>query len=207
MYTARHNAAGRLILKGILKYSTTHYQLLSTDCGSSHKWAHTTKSNRLPTAHIPPPTHFDTPQKTNHKLLLHSSRPDLTLCTPLPNGRKHITIVELKFTKDTNHEETLCRARAQHQQLMTYLSELGHKTTLIPILLGNGGTIFNIHTFQALKNLGIPTPQIGKMCKKLHILALHHLHSIVSLRRQLESSPGPNKRMGSSLKRPSKRRG
>jgi hypothetical protein len=109
----------------------------------------------------------------------YSSRHSQEKCTPTtqPPGtqqrttnphtpRKHIGIVELKFTKDINHEETLTLARTQHQKLISYLSEVGHKTTLISILLGNGGTIFNIHTFQALKHLSIPTPRIGTMGKQ-----------------------------------------
>ncbi len=54
---------------------------------------------------------------------------------------------------------------------------IGHTSTLVPILLSNGGTIFNSHTFQALRDLCIPDKKGGKLGKQLYILALSHLHS------------------------------
>ncbi len=57
------------------------------------------------------------------------------------------------------------------------------------------GTIYNIHTVQALRNLGLPGRACQKLCQKLHSTALTHLHSIVAQRRILEheeSHPHPH---------------
>ena len=83
-------------------------------------------------------------------------------------------------------------------RLRPYL--VGYTTTLCPILIGMSGTIYNIHTVQALRNLGLPGRACQKLCQKLHSTALAHLHSIVAQRRILEhekSNPNPQSRQWS----------
>ena len=87
------------------------------------------------------------------------------------------------------------KAREQHSKLLKYLSNIGYTTTLCPILIGMSGTIYNIHTVQALRNLGLPGRACQKLCQKLHSTTLTHLHSIVAQRRILEngeSNPHPH---------------
>jgi hypothetical protein len=121
--------------------------------------------------------------------VLQTSRPDITLLHPTPkehNETPTITIIEVKFCSDTDHQPGLQKATLQHKKLMGYLTKLGYKVNVCPILIGTGGTIFNIHTTQALRSLGLPTTIIHKTCRKLHSLAITHLHSIVVQRRIME---------------------
>ncbi|MFN7882338.1 MAG: hypothetical protein ACK5PF_04915, partial [bacterium] len=191
LYHTRHNAAGRLIYRAISKHSTK-YKILTMDCGNPHKWNHSISHNRLSTFHITPPTGTSMTEHTAH---LQSSKPDITLRHNGPNGKTHITRVEVKFCRDTDHGRSLMKAREQHSRLLKYLSNIGYTTTLCPILIGMSGTIYNIHTVQALKNLGLPGRACQKLCQKLHSTALTHLHSIVAQRRILEngeSNPHPH---------------
>jgi hypothetical protein len=155
LYTNRHNAAGRVILKALATHSTK--RLLSTDCGAPHKWGHTSLHNRLTTATLPCPPSFTQEQATEHHTRLQTSRPDITLISnklKKDNNKQTITLLELKFCHDINHTRQLNEASAQHGLLQNYLGQnLGYDVNICPycpILVGTAGTIFTDHTLNSL---------------------------------------------------------
>ena len=128
-----------------------------------------------------------------HKILLptKSTRSDIILATRKSEGGggdyKQITIVEIKFCRDTDHQQQLDRALSQHQALRSKLV-LTHQcpVNVTPILIGVSGALFTNYTAEALKNLGIKGNPLKTTLNKLHVQAIQTLRSIVSTRRRLE---------------------
>jgi hypothetical protein len=213
LYIDRHNAAGRVILKALATHSTKRQSLLSTDCGAPHKWGHTSLHNRLTTATLPCPQSLTKEQAAEHQTRLQTSRPDITLISnklQKDKNKQTITLVELKFCHDTNHTRQLNEARTQHGLLQNYLNQtLGYEVNICPILVGTAGTIFTDHTLNSLRRLGLPRLTARRVCKDLHLIAVHHLHKILIQRRILEQKekrkqPTPNTQSRQKRKRPHK---
>jgi hypothetical protein len=127
-----------------------------------------------------------------------------TLLHPTPKENREtptITIREVKFSSDTDHQPSLQKAIIQHKKLVGYLTNLGYKVHVCSIPIGTGGTIFSIHTTHALRNLGLPSTIIHKTRRKLHSLAITHLHSIVVQGRIMEKEFLPQQPHSSHHKR------
>ena len=94
-------------------------------------------------------------------------------------------------------EGQLAACSAQHQTLVDRLKANGtpaENIRIVPILLGHSGTVFSTHTLQNMELLGISRPHAKKCELKLHIDAIHQLHSIVQTRRYLEHLAAPSQR-------------
>jgi hypothetical protein len=115
MYTARHNAVGRQVLKCIQKGSMGGC-IASADIGRKElcetdrvEWA---EKNHVPESLLPRPT--DVTQQA-HTAALQKLKPDVLLARPKtgttnPRG-SHIWIVEIKTCIDTRHTDQLEHAR------------------------------------------------------------------------------------------------
>ena len=57
------------------------------------------------------------------------------------------------------------------------------------ILLGVGGVIYNSHTLEPLKSLGLDAQRVKSLALKLHAHSVHYAHKLVQTRRFLEHSP------------------
>jgi ribonuclease HI len=199
MYTERHNQAGRIILKAISKGSKGR-ALVMADLGTSEKCeadgAPALHLNHVPLHLLPYPSNCTEQEKKEHRAGLRKLRPDIMLVTGDTAATRHITIVELKFCSDTRHEAQLQHCKEQHETLVNRLAAEGHdrrRINIFPILVGAYGTIFLLHTIEALKTLGVAHKQAQKCAKKLHLEAIRYLHKIVSTRRHLEhGSHSPN---------------
>jgi ribonuclease HI len=120
------------------------------------------------------------------------SRPDIIIATPDLSQPTltytHITIVEIKYTRDTSIDSQLEKAIHQHTQLQTYYLNKypGCQVRIQPILLGVSGAIYTTHTASALESLGIRDKTLTQLLRQLHTHAITSLHEIVMFRRQLE---------------------
>jgi hypothetical protein len=60
----------------------------------------------------------------------------------------------------------------QHKVLRTILQ--GASVTLHTILLGVGGTIYNNHTLEHFKELGLDSQRVKKLASKLHVHSVNY---------------------------------
>ena len=73
--------------------------------------------------------------------------------------------------EDTRPQNQLNAAKEQHKDLCNILQ--GASVTLHIILLGVGGTIYNTHTLEPFKELGLDSQRVEKLASKLHV------HSVI----------------------------
>ena len=194
MYTDRHNAAARVVLKCIQEGSYGGY-IQSADVGSKEK------CEAEGIRHIPDST---VPQalldacRDHHTEGAMSTKPDILL-TIAPDEHhptpRHV-IVEVKTCNDTRYEEQLQRAMEQHTALSEALrkADVDHNVEVIPILAGVGGSIYEEHTINRLMHLGVARDRALEGCAKIHRLMTHRLHAIVVARRQLENTQTASQR-------------
>jgi len=60
--------------------------------------------------------------------------------------------------------------------------------TLHAILLGVGGTIYNKHTLEPLKELGLDSQRVKKLASKLHVYSVNFAAKLVYTRRAISST-------------------
>jgi ribonuclease HI len=174
-YTARHHQAGRIILKAILK-GAHQADVAYSDLGAPPKLAR----DYIPK--VDPRHQISLPKK--------SSKPDIILARKTANQRDppaRITLVEIKYCRDTDPTQQLEKARKQHAQLQQHLRETRKtEVDIIPVLLGTSGAIYNAWTKEALTKLGVEGEPRNRALKDLHFHAVRSLRSITSMRRKLE---------------------
>ena len=202
MYTARHNALSRQVLKCIQKGSLGGH-IVSADVGRQElcetdrvKWA---ACNHVPEWLLTRPPGVT---QAAHTAQLQKLKPDVLLACPTNDtatteGPAQVYIVEIKTCIDTRHTDQLEHARTQHTDLANMLAAHNHTVLTVPILVGVTGTIYTEHTLQALTKLGVTHDQARACCQKLHTMAINQLHSIIGTRRQLEpadTKPKPRPR-------------
>jgi len=105
------------------------------------------------------------------------------------NGRpRKVWIVELGYTSDTRYLDKLTEKKRQHTQLCDMLTAEGYDVILLPLILGDEGTLFKCLT-HALKELQVQPARQKKLYSKLHLHSIHTLQNLVSQRRYLERTP------------------
>ena len=132
----------------------------------------------------------DIDNRHNIRLPPKSTRPDIALASTSqsqPGRISNITLVELKYCRDSDITPQLDRATCQHQALAAHLSQLHQcSTQTLPILLGVSGAIYSMHTAGALQQLGVRGSLLKTTLRRLHTQAIQSLGSIVSTRRRSE---------------------
>ena len=121
-------------------------------------------------------------------------KPDALLVSGAPTTCRsscQVHIVELKCCRETSPETQLQQAQAQHGQLRQLLIDAGYSPDdihIVPILIGVSGTIYHIHTLQALQKLGVARTRAKDCARKLHLQAIRCMYSIVTTRHALAHS-------------------
>jgi ribonuclease HI len=175
MYIDRHHRTGRTILKAILKGERAA-EIAYADVGSKE---HQEREN-IPAI------------DKRHKLRLpsKSTRPDIILTSNTPHDKDRIhqiTLVELKYCRDSDINPQLDKAMSQHATLKHKLKkQYNCEVHITPILIGVSGAIYHTHTSGALQNLGIRGNLLKTTLRKLHCQAIQSLGTIVSTRRKCE---------------------
>jgi len=199
MYMARHNQAGRTILKAILSGERAT-EVAYTDIGSDDKLTR----DQLPTID----------KRRTIKLPPNSTRPDIILTTRKPATKDqftNITLVEIKFCRDSDVNTQLDRATTQHQQLQQRMKQQYACTVhTIPILIGVSGAVYTTYTETAMQQLGVRGYPLRTALRKLHTLAIQQLRTIVSTRRRLERkqtrTSGIERKRGRTMEPPARHR-
>jgi hypothetical protein len=98
----------------------------------------------------------------------------------------HVTLVEVKYCRDTDPTQQQDKAQTQHKKLEKLLVKAGHKVKVITIMLGVGGTIYK-DTKNKLVQLGIDPIAAKKVISKLHKFAVKAVKQVMTIRRIKES--------------------
>jgi hypothetical protein len=113
----------------------------------------------------------------------------LTLLLLIPNKDRDIHLVEFKFCSDINPQQTFKKRTTDINLLSSVYKEpprnLEITVSLHVILLGVGGTIFNLYTITPLLNLGIPMHKVHQLATKLHCLAIKSSNKITKTRHKM----------------------
>ena len=185
MHIARHHQAGRTILKALLTGERAA-EVAYADVGSPDNL----NKDGVPT--LDPRHTFRLPKS--------STRPDIVLVSTTSSTRhkiNQITLVEIKYCRDSDISSQLDRAKTQHQSLQDRLKQQHQcPVQVLPILLGVSGAIYQLHTQEALQSLGVRGAPLKSTMRKLHTQAIQQLTAIVSTRRKLERSKNSHNSRG-----------
>ena len=99
--------------------------------------------------------------------------------------QRNYTLVEIKYCRDTNPEEQIKRAEAQHADLACTLKMYDPTATIkrCNLMLGVSGAIYTSTVQQLQSDLGVDGPELSNLLKKLHLMAIQHLEKIWNYRR------------------------
>ena len=213
MYTARHDAVARVLLKAIAR-GNRGGELCGADVGSAeHLQAaglgHLSEHRRVAPSLLPPRC-TSVPSRPDAWLVTRGDDAgrgwmnkygSLTNALP-PGAQTWVTLVEFKCCPDTDPTKQRDRANEQHEQLEALLKERiggqGHVTRKT-ILVGHSGTLYSEDSLKVLEGLGVERTPALKALGKAHRVACQHLHSIVGVRRHLAP---PFRGQGRGTRRP-----
>jgi hypothetical protein len=192
LYTERHNAVGRLILKAIRK-GECGAEVVQHDVGSAAKLASAGMHNDLRDRLIPPSTLPDLVLQRHSCTRETCSRPDITLDSqaarndPTVFTPPLIRLIEIKVCNDTDTTGQLTRAESQHEALFNMLqAHYGtDRVQFVPLLFGATGTIYE-STRARLVGLGVPLHAATRTLAAVHTTLCQHVHAIVGARRARE---------------------
>jgi hypothetical protein len=86
--------------------------------------------------------------------------------------QRDILLIEVKYCEDKRPQNQLSAVQEQHKGLCSTLS--GASVTPHTILLGVGGIIYNNHTLELLKELGLDSQRVKILASKLHVHSVNY---------------------------------
>jgi hypothetical protein len=201
MHIERHNKAGRIILKALLRggrgadvvmHDIGHSQDDSLlQCGSIAGVKHSSFATRIP-SWVYTKRRNATPT-LQAKQKWDKFRPDMLLIAgtnKVPIRKREADLVEVKYCRDTDRSQQEARAHLQHNapherdtssSLVQSLVDVGYrpsKVRLHVILLGVGGTVYHsMHT--SLTQLGVKKQAADRLATKLHVHATVYTRRIM----------------------------
>ena len=185
-YIKRHDHAVKLIQKSISKGQLGGAYTVM-DAGKATDLPDSVQSKRLPESLRPATIALEAWRKMRPDILI---IPSLKTCEmPDPMTRYNITLVEVGYCSDTNHNVKLREKQQQHAELVAGLRLAGHTVTMHPLTLGTTGTIHQ-NLRAALHALGVEKEAQTKVTNKLHQHATASASGIIAMRRHLEWQPG-----------------
>jgi hypothetical protein len=96
-------------------------------------------------------------------------------------------LIEIKYyCEDTRPQNLLSAAQEQHNGLYSILA--GASVTLRTILLEVCGTIYNRHTLEPFKDLGLDSQRVQKLASKLHAHSVNYAAKLAHSRRANSST-------------------
>jgi ribonuclease HI len=187
----KHNTAVRIITKAIAHGDLGADSIVYNDGGSEPKWSQEGIAHLYKSAQDIPPSLL-----TPAQLQACKSRPDIILYRPrsttrTPEGQLRIkaaaiTLVEVKYTRDTDPSRTMRDPHAQHSRMHELLRSR-HPTAIIErrnIILGVAGAIYTEATIRQLELLGVRGQHLRSTVHKLQRHAIQALHNIWRARQE-----------------------
>jgi hypothetical protein len=202
----KHNTAVRIITKAIANGDLGADHIVYNDGGSETKWIQAGIADLYRSAQDIPSSLLSSAEFQASK-----SRPDIILYRPrrttrTPDGQWNtkaavITLVEVKYTRDTDPSRTLRDPHAQHSRLHEILRER-HPTAVIErriIILGVAGAIYTEATIRQLELLGVRGQHLSSTVHKLQRHAIQALHSTWKARQDTIRKARTQQQTGDSL--------
>ena len=204
MYTDRHNAVARILLKAVAKSDTRGAELCGADVGSvddmraaglGHLCTYrSVPKTLLPLTCVRAPSRPDAWMvRAGREAGLGWARargPSWSPSDQDPDSPDTwVTLIEVKICPDTDPKQQHQRAEDQHAELETLIRErLGDRGKVVrkTILVGHSGTVYDEHSLKTLMYLGVTRAAALTALSKAHKTACQYLHSIVGVRRHLE---------------------
>ena len=201
---SRHDEAGRLILKEVLrgKHGASH---VVADLGRYEKVKGLgIDDNRVDKDLLPDQAFV---RAGLSRQMRSKMRPDILMARPINMGSncrkrkrimercsaQHIDVVEVGYTSEGRYHDKLEEKLNQHKELVNLLTLAGHTVKTHVIVLGSTGGLFR-STTEALVALGVEHTRCNKLLRRLHVHSIRWLHTMVKKRRQLESTHSPQAR-------------
>jgi exonuclease III/ribonuclease HI len=152
--TERHNGAARIIAKAVTR-GRVGARVVMADIGNPDKQAADDITRPAPAtvpAKLWPTGWLDAQIKEAQA----TYKPDLLIQDHSTEAKSKIalTVVEIKYCRDTDPEYQLEHAQDQHADFREKMEQAGHEVTQVNITLGVGGTVYK-DTTTALKALGV----------------------------------------------------
>jgi hypothetical protein len=96
---------------------------------------------------------------------------------------RNIRLIELKYCRDTDFQQTLQTMQDQHANLLDACTHENCSSPkdapqLVRILLGACGTIYEEHTILAIKSLGVKGKELQELLTELRRHSVRSLHAI-----------------------------
>ena len=191
MVQDKHNTAVRIITKAIASGGRGADSIVYNDGGNAAKWA------RSGAAHLHK-TVGNIPSDLLSKAQLKAagSRPDIVLyrrksVKRTPEGQwmtsqAQITLIEVKYTRDTDPSRTYQDPYQQHESLYEILRQR-HPSAVIerkPIIMGVAGAVYAEATVRQLEPLGVKGNLLRSCIHKLQRHAIQSLHEIWKARQE-----------------------
>ena len=181
----RHNAAGTAIVEAIYNGSKGN-QLIASDVGVNKRrqaqgLPKLATGRTIPTAALP----REVPAKIKQQLTS-GSVPDAVLYHfDRKRRQRNYTLVEIKYCRDTNPEEQIMRAEAQHADLAGTLKMYDPTANIrqCNLMLGVSGAMYTSTAQHLQSDLGVDGSELSNLLKKLHLIAIEHLEKIWRHRR------------------------
>jgi hypothetical protein len=185
LYTNRHNGAGKLIARYIMKGAKGGTAVMH-DCGK-HIEHNTEQHQPLPPAARIPSWVYTSGHRRSASVVnvpqWKNYRPDIMLVSggrQTPVQERHVHTVEIKYCRDTDPAQQQSRAMLQHEGLHEHLQRIGYRKHHIHhhvILLGVSGVVYK-DIYNTLQMLGVPKQRTHRLAKKLSRHAVAHVKII-----------------------------
>lgn len=182
--TERHHAVGRVMAKAIAN-GRKGGLLVMADVGSTDSHA----GNRPYDSSLPPWLVKDLEDQHPGIQAARKYRPDILLIER-PSGPgtiwepgMEVFIGELKVCQDTRPEDAWHRAQEQHKEFAAALQAVCKRhhyhltVTIVPVLVGAAGTVYQEYTLDSLKTLGV-VDELHDTVRKMRNLAVVWSHTI-----------------------------
>jgi len=195
MVQDKHNEAVRIITQAIAEGDKGAHQIAYNDGGAPHKWIHSVAGDLYRSIR-------DIPDEliSQEELRQCGSRPDIILYRKQQAKRRgsrystarpaEITVIEIKYVRDTDPTTNAKDPHAQHITLYNALREK-HPTAELRksiLLLGVAGTVYTQHTLRELDRVGVRGQHQKKTVIKLQKAAIKALHATWQQRMKIISN-------------------
>ena len=195
MVQDKHNEAVRIITQAIAEGDKGAHQIAYNDGGAPHKWIHSGAGDLYRSIR-------DIPDEliSQEELRQCGSRPDIILYRKQQTKRRgsrystarpaEITVIEIKYVRDTDPTTNAKDPHAQHRTLYNALREKHPTAELrkIILLLGVAGTVYTQHTLRELDRVGVRGQHQKKTVIKLQKAAIKALHATWQQRMKIISN-------------------